>query len=243
MKTRTIFFAVLATVLAACSSSDDENSEPASVHHVNKENIVGVWRNGDYFVSFSEEGFMSAYLSNTAIAEGDYTIDGDTIVAESSAFSSTKFVVNSISSNTLNCTVTSYDLGGVRDNTRPALLTEVLSLTLSDASPCVKENVLVGKSFSYDTEVRYTDKWGRQIFSGPGVTTIKVYDHCVIDKTFYNEEGVEIGWTYAYYVYLSPYIYYFEIDESHNYYNKSDDIINIKKLILDNEGNITVGDN
>lgn len=56
-------------MLAGCSKSDDE---PSPQYKLTKDNIVGVWRSGDYWVSFSSDGYMSAYLSDKCIAEGGH---------------------------------------------------------------------------------------------------------------------------------------------------------------------------
>ena len=106
-----------------------------------KEQIVGVWRNGDYWVSFAEDGYMSAYLSDKCIAEGDYTIVKDTVKAESSMYYHfTDFIVKHITTTTLDCAVVLNAFDGsfspkVNDYT----------FTKTEEEPCPKNHRLIGK--------------------------------------------------------------------------------------------------
>ena len=70
-------------LLAGCSKDESENVEEPRKENVmeqtlTKEQIVGVWRSGDYWVSFSEDGYCGAYLSNKCVAEQNVDFESGT---------------------------------------------------------------------------------------------------------------------------------------------------------------------
>lgn len=65
--------AILIFVLASCSSDDQQ--EPAVINHpVKKSELIGVWADGDYFMSFGEDDYFAAYLSEDYLACGAYEL-------------------------------------------------------------------------------------------------------------------------------------------------------------------------
>ena len=86
-----LLMAVLAAglLLTGCSKDSENNgmetkgNTEQKTQTLTKEQIVGVWRNGDYWVSFSEDGFMCGYLSDKCIVEGGYEVFQDQIIVVS----------------------------------------------------------------------------------------------------------------------------------------------------------------
>lgn len=69
-------------VFANCGGSDEQSVEEPhpSESEILSQKIVGVWKNGAYFVSFSKEHFSSAFLNSQTLDEGEYFINKDTII-------------------------------------------------------------------------------------------------------------------------------------------------------------------
>lgn len=216
-------------LMASCSKSDGEPTRDTPKYKTTTDNIVGVWRSGDHWVSFSEDGFMSAYLNDKCIAEGDYTIDGDTIKAESTfLMTDVKFYITSKADNSLSCTVMFYDMEKFK------LLTESRTFAKSQDEPCKKPNRLIGKTFVYKTDVKYVgDGFPPALWIKSGHVEGNIDNHFLMSRSYYNHENVLVDHSIDYYVYLPPYIYYFETGID---YNKSDRTINIRSVSLD--GNI-----
>lgn len=60
-------------VLSACSSDDQQ--VPAIINNPIKQNeIVGLWEDGDSFVSFNYNGYYAAYLTNGYLESGTYKL-------------------------------------------------------------------------------------------------------------------------------------------------------------------------
>ena len=138
-----IFITFLGISFSSCSSDDDEGTNPGleqSNYKIHDNNIVGVWRGGNYyFVSFSSDKHNASLISNKFLDEGDYSIKGDTITVSNKYFGNeTKYVVNSLSSNKLSMTITYND----RWEGKKVV---TMDLTKSEAEPCTKTNDLVGK--------------------------------------------------------------------------------------------------
>lgn len=60
-------------VLSSCSSDDPQ--EPATINNPIKQNeIVGLWADGDSFVSFNSDGYYAAYLADDYLESGTYKL-------------------------------------------------------------------------------------------------------------------------------------------------------------------------
>lgn len=60
-------------VLSSCSS--DAPQEPATINNPIKQNeIVGLWADGDSFVSFNSDGYYAAYLADDYLESGTYKL-------------------------------------------------------------------------------------------------------------------------------------------------------------------------
>lgn len=234
-----LFMAMLAAgmLLTGCSkseSSEEQRKGNDMEQSLTKEQIVGVWRSGDYWVSFSEDGFMSAYLSDKCITEGDYTIDGDTVKADNSEiYFVTTFLMRYVSPANMESTITYYDFG----ENDGEVITKNFSFTKSSEEPCTKNNILLGKSFSYDTTVTYYDFSTNRHCTVDGFAECKVRNYCIIDRILGTTDRAVSG-LWIYYIYLPPFLYFHAYETG---YNKPLSIIEIKKLLIDDSGNITVG--
>ena len=113
---------VSAFAVSACSSSSDDDPKPKQ-----KTDIVGVWANGDNFVSFNKDGYYTAYLN-------DKFIDSN---------KTTKYKILKVGSE-LDVIVTYNNFEG-ND------VTETISFSKTTKTPSEKDNFLIGKSFSYET--------------------------------------------------------------------------------------------
>lgn len=205
MKKTFSIFAIFAVItmcgmFTACGDSSEEPTKPT--YKVNDDNIVGVWKNEDNcFISFSSDKFNSSLLNNKFIDEGDYRIDKDTIFVTNSYFGKiTKYVVNSISDNKINVTVTYYDRWDGKKETS-------MSFTKSSDVPCSKHHNLISKSFY----AQYAAKGGSQYWN-------KVFNsYNTISCT--REDAASSTPSTFYYIYLPPKIYFYVIRSGNFWYS------------------------
>jgi hypothetical protein len=140
MKQNIFLLLFLPMILFSCSSdSKEEEQEPESI------DLVGVWKSGDYFISFSEDKFYTAYLNDKFIDSGDYVISQE------------KKLVTC--KNTYNNKTTRYDIVGCENgslvckatyiNFEGEEVTENFSLKKSNSIPSSKEHILIGKLYRY----------------------------------------------------------------------------------------------
>lgn len=133
------YFLSLAVIFAllSCSSSDDDNLP----QDINASGITGVWESGNYFISFNNDGFCSAYIADNFIDCGDYIYkDGMTVSCSNTYFSrNTTYAITYLSTVRMDVDVTYTDLKGKTQNIN-------LSLARTEKRPARKENYLIGKS-------------------------------------------------------------------------------------------------
>lgn len=142
----------IAVALAGCSKSEDgtetvKNMDPI----VTKEQITGVWRSGEYWISFSADGYNSAYFpieNDERIDEGTYAIEGDTVtVASQLYYSWTKYIIKSISESSMAVEIVYSFYGYTRFADDEYEVKKTLTLTKSNDTPCKKDDGLDKKSF------------------------------------------------------------------------------------------------
>lgn len=169
--------AVLAAgmMMAGCSKEDTNDMETKRQQTLTKEQIIGVWRNGDYWVSFSESGYASAFLKLgdlEMIDEGDYRLNGDTIVTLASPWLlyETPYVVNSVTDGEISLTVEHVE-PCVPDTRRK----DTIILQKSHAVPCERNDGLARKFFYItggifeNTRLRFDDNEFKTISGRPYV--------------------------------------------------------------------------
>ena len=228
-KTLLFTIALVSAMLAGCSNDETDMGQEQTLI---KEQIVGVWRNGDYWVSFSEDGYMTAYLSDKCIASGDFFIDKDTVMAESPVFYyTTKFLVNKLDDKNLNCTIEYIEMTLPETHQHFHKKEKNFSFIKTDESPCTKENELIGRKFQYAMDVVVPDYGSkRDTLAGEAVCDIVTFfstNHTIWAVNQLRESG------YDYYVYRPPYLYYYEMGISP--YNTSKDIINKLRVEFDGD--------
>lgn len=202
-KLEVLLLLFVSMLFTACGGNDgsDEDHGSSVTYKVHDNNIVGVWKNGDKFVSFSAEKYNSALLTNTFIDEGDYKINGDTIYVYNNYFNkTTKYIVNSLTSNSLSVTVT------YKDNWSGEK-TQSLQFTKTSENPCSKNHNLVGKSFyaQYNTNSG-SQHWNKEFTTYNSISCTRTDVAKSTPSTFY-------------YVYNSPKIYFYVIRSGEFYYD------------------------
>lgn len=199
MKKILSMLAITLAVFASCSSDDGNGEDTNSpkdnkVYKLHDNNFVGVWRNGsDCFVSFSSDRFNSSLLNTKFIDEGDYTLKDDTIFVKNSYFNkTTKYVVNSITDNTLNVTITYEDRWEGKKTTN-------MQFTKATDKPCSKMHNLVGKSFYAQYAMSSGSQHWNKTFTSYNIASCTRTDLASsTPSTFY-------------YIYLPPKIYFYVI--------------------------------
>lgn len=182
MKKYLLFLLTIASAFAvtACSSSSDDNTTPKQ-----ETNIVGVWANGDCFISFNKDGYYIAYLNDKFIDSGSYTESDNSVICKNNYNNkTTKYKILKVGSE-LDVIVTYNNFEG-ND------VTETISFSKTTKTPSEKDNFLIGKSFSYET-MYY------------GTVTNKFETHNIIYHTSNKGKSFKNVW---YYIYLEPNIYY-----------------------------------
>ena len=225
MKNTLLFtLALVSVMLMGCSKSEDNIGNLEAGQALTKDQIVGVWRNGDSWVSFSEDGVVrdaddnSVYFSYWPVfydghfygylnINGQericssicYIIKDDTILIYDSdrrRNGSYEPIIAKCSIN--NVSETSLDITMYRDSIEEWSM----SFAKGQEEPCGVIDGLEGRQFVFD-----------KVYDGVKQTYNATI--CNNDREFHqvyytnkNEDGnAHDDWGYFYYVYLSPYIY------------------------------------
>ena len=69
-------------VFTACSSDESNIEESTNANTFNPSEIIGVWSDGKYYISFGSDGFYSAYIADDFIDCGIYEIAASTVGGE-----------------------------------------------------------------------------------------------------------------------------------------------------------------
>jgi hypothetical protein len=132
--------AVLSLGFASCSS-DDEN-EPV-IEEEKTYSIIGVWEYENYFISFNNDNFYTAYIDNKFIDSGNYTSTDKEIYCYNPYFNiSTVYTIKLLNDNTLQVCITYTDYSGTQK-------TKDMTLTKSKINPAVKDHTMIGKNYSF----------------------------------------------------------------------------------------------
>lgn len=212
-----LLMAVLAAgmLLAGCSKEESDDMEGKQT--LTKEQIVGVWRNGDYWVSFSEDGFMCGYLSERCIVEGGYEISQNQISVISDFFvgNTTVFKITSITGERIECEVKyseidELSLNGVED---------MMSFAKSSELPTPRNSEITGKGFEYKSFYILSDNFTPNSLKGQRVECLNHGDFRNDGSTFRMIERLSSNgqrlpswriYMKDFYVYLHPNIYFIE---------------------------------
>ncbi len=219
MKKFLLILLTIASVFAvtACSSSSDDNTTPKQ-----ETNIVGVWANGDCFISFNKDGYYIAYLNDKFIDSGSYTESDNSVICKNNYNNNTTTYKLLKVGSKLDAVVTYKNFEGHN-------VSENISFSKTTKTPSEKDNFLIGKSYSYETMYYRT-------------VTDKFETHNIIYHTSNKSKSFKNVW---YYIYLEPNIYYQKFTPTDKQYPSStfmDDCdtwnVHIEKVATDSNGNI-----
>lgn len=137
-----ILFAV--TLFTACSS-DDDNGEKPTIEE--PKSIIGVWESDNYFISFDDNGFYSAYIADQFIDSGNYTKSESVVSCKNSYFNrQTVYTIKNISDTKIDLDISYTDIHG--DNKK-----KTMTFTKSEISPASQSNTLAGKSYRTSSSI------------------------------------------------------------------------------------------
>ena len=147
-----LFLMMVVAAMAACSDGDDGEgnnngfNEGGSQDLIDSCSIVGVWENGDYFISFGEDGFYAAYLNEKFMDSGEYEQKGNEVICKNLYKSTeTKYEIK-IDGNSMDANIL-YNLfeGGTQQ--------EKIHFTKSQNDPVEKNSPMIGKSHDRLTSI------------------------------------------------------------------------------------------
>lgn len=129
-------------VFTSCSKDDDTQKEETENENLPSPSIVGTWKNGNYFVSFGEDGFCSAYIADEFIDSGDYKQSEDEVSCSNNYFNrKTVYTIKSISETEMKAEISYTDLYGKANN-------KTMTFTKSNDAIVSRSNTLSGKSIT-----------------------------------------------------------------------------------------------
>lgn len=117
--------------------------------------VVGVWESGNYFLSMSSDGFLTAYFAERFLDCGNYTVNNGNLITCNNTYYArpTQYTIKSLTATQLQVEISYVDVYGENQS-------KFLTFTKSDKIPVTKDNPVVGKSyttyFSASSTVRIT---------------------------------------------------------------------------------------
>ena len=137
------YFLSLAVIFAMLSCSKD--SENVNTPPVATSGITGVWESNDYFISFNDYNFYTAYIDDHFIDCGDYFFDDEMVVScwNTYFYRKTTYTITYLSTTKMDVDVAYTDIQGIAWN-------KSLSLTRTEKKAARKDNFLIGKSCELD---------------------------------------------------------------------------------------------
>lgn len=132
-----LFLLAMFPMMWSCSNSSNEPEPPKE----EKIDIKGVWCNGDYFVTFSSDGYYTAYLDDKFIDSGDYIYNEQDkrVTCKNFYFNKSTEIAISSSNDKLICNFKSTNVLG-------DVFSKSMSFSKTDETPQGKNNALVGKT-------------------------------------------------------------------------------------------------
>lgn len=194
MKKYLLALALIVPIVAftGCGGDGGSNSDGPDASKISSHTIAGVWECGDQFISFTTDGFYCAFLTDKFIASGSYVVNGDEVRCYNTYYGTDLFFnVSAFDDKMIRGDISYVDFDG---NPTEAYLI----LRKSDKRPTPKDNVLIGKSYTY--LIGYTGS---------------VDNSCTISFDTFNtakevlplktKADLQRNW---HYIYLAPYVYY-----------------------------------
>lgn len=130
---------MLSMVLFTTCSKDDGVTDDSNEQEETEYSIIGVWEDGEHFVSFSENGFYAAYLNDKFIDSGEYERDKNNVICVNLYKNSKTEIKVSLDGEILKAVILYTQFNGEKEK-------ETRLLKKSDRIPAEKENPLIGKS-------------------------------------------------------------------------------------------------
>lgn len=148
MKKILFLMAMLSTILfTSCSKSENEPTADDDKNSIQQSDIVGVWKNGNYFVSFGSDGFCAAYIVEQFIDSGNYNLSNDVISCSNTYFNrSTTYIIRSVSDTELKVDITYTDLNGNNHN-------KAMTFLKDTTTPASRNNTLGGKFHTWQSTI------------------------------------------------------------------------------------------
>lgn len=142
-----LFIAIIISqtiLLSSCTKESEDKNEIEDIINEDKQlPITGTWSNGDYFVSFSNDGYYSAYIADAFIDSGTYERVNNEINCSNYYFQRhTIFKIKDLSDTEMTIKITYTDIWG---NTNE----EEKTLNKTDDAIVSENNTLAGKSISW----------------------------------------------------------------------------------------------
>lgn len=138
-----LLIGVVCFLFSSCSNNDNDTSEEDD----DLPSIVGTWENGNYFVSFNDNGFYSAYIADGFIDSGDYEQSESVISCENPYFNrKTTYAIKNISEAKVETEISYTDLHG-------EVKSKTMTFTKTDAPQASKSNTLSGKVMTWRSSV------------------------------------------------------------------------------------------
>lgn len=149
-------FLSLITIFALLACSSDDSQEPAVINNPIRQNeIVGLWADGDSFVSFNSDGYYAAYLADDYLECGTYELpmeikegelhvhQEDSIIEIRGSLGYTILHVLGINSNTIK-------LNFVKNQNNP------ITLHKTNKTPATRTISLVGQTYN---GIKFVDEY------------------------------------------------------------------------------------
>ena len=204
-------------------SPTNENTEP-EVESEKEIVVSGVWRDGDYFISFDDNGYYSAHLDEEHLDTGSYKIEDKKVTCRNNYNNKeTIYDILSITESEIECEITYSPY-----NADSQKVKRIFNKT--EEQPASKEHILINKSWGY-------------LSSYYSTVTIEFKSHYIATESSSKDKRYVNEW---YYTYVEPYIYVqsFTPNDGQQHptttfskYNDTGEVIR-KKVSLD-EGRIT----
>lgn len=129
----------------SCGGGDDNGIETPKPNEPveTKYSPVGVWENGEYFISFNEDKFCCAYFVGNYVDCGSYSINDNTVICNNAYYAKqTKYNIIKLTENTMEVNIEYTSVKGEAQ-------TKTMTFTKSkDKVAATKDHSLVGKSMT-----------------------------------------------------------------------------------------------
>lgn len=145
---------ISAVILQSCGGGNDEPTnpiqpetptnpgEPAESEGLTETNLIGVWENGDFFLSFNEDGYFSGCIDARFIDNGKYSLNDDVVTVNNPYYSRKHtYIITAIDEKSISVTVNYTNIWSEE-------VTKDLKFSKSNENPTEKDNPWYGKTLS-----------------------------------------------------------------------------------------------